>query len=102
MSLHQDTTVSRRTILLRWLDSETGKEGPSDQEESGGDWLHTHHSYPSFARQGFCWREPDPTYDLLRVFQILGLIRDASLFEARVLNPHPIPSLTETTGEKAV
>jgi len=68
----------------------------------GEGWHNNHHFYPSSARQGFRWWELDLTYYILRMFQMLGLIWDVRPVPARVLNPHPTPSLTETSREKAV
>ncbi|KPK22386.1 MAG: stearoyl-CoA 9-desaturase [Nitrospira bacterium SG8_3] len=68
----------------------------------GEGWHNNHHFYPSSARQGFRWWELDLTYYILRMFQMLGLIWDMRPVPARVLNPHPTPSFTEATREKAV
>jgi stearoyl-CoA desaturase (delta-9 desaturase) len=68
----------------------------------GEGWHNNHHFYPSSARQGFRWWELDLTYYILRMFQMLGLIWDVRPVPARVLNPHPTPSLTETFRQKAV
>ncbi len=68
----------------------------------GEGWHNNHHFYPSSARQGFRWWELDLTYYILRMFQMLGLIWDVRPVPARVLNPHPTPSFTEATREKAV
>lgn len=68
----------------------------------GEGWHNNHHFYPSSARQGFRWWELDLTYYILWMFQMLGLIWDVRPVPARVLNPHPTPSFTEATREKAV
>ena len=67
----------------------------------GEGWHNNHHFYPSSARQGFRWWELDLTYYILWMFQMLGLIWDVRPVPARVLSPHPTPSFTEATREKA-
>jgi len=41
-----------------------------------GEWHNNHHYYPTSARQGFRWWEPDCTYMVLALLSILGLIWD--------------------------
>jgi stearoyl-CoA desaturase (Delta-9 desaturase) len=42
----------------------------------GEGWHNNHHHYPGAVRQGFFWWEFDPTYWILRVMGLLGLVWD--------------------------
>ena len=42
----------------------------------GEGWHNNHHFYPASARQGFFKWEIDPTYYLLRLMALFGLVRD--------------------------
>ena len=43
---------------------------------SGEGWHNNHHRYPWAARQGFRWYQIDVTYYVLRLFGLLGVVRD--------------------------
>jgi len=42
----------------------------------GEGWHNNHHAYQASARQGFRWWEIDPTYYLLRLLGLLGIVWD--------------------------
>lgn len=51
-----------------------------------GDGFHNnHHRYAMSARHGFYWWEFDATYYLIRLFEVLGLVRDVKTPPAGVL-----------------
>ena len=52
---------------------------------TGEGWHNNHHHYASSAKQGFFWWEIDPTYWVLRVWQMVGLIHDLRCPPAHVL-----------------
>lgn len=54
----------------------------------GEAWHNNHHYYPISARQGFYWWEFDPTYDLLRVLRLLGLVWDLRTPPTEVRDRH--------------
>jgi stearoyl-CoA desaturase (delta-9 desaturase) len=43
---------------------------------SGEGWHNNHHRYPWAARQGFRWWQIDVTYYVLRLFSLVGVVRD--------------------------
>jgi stearoyl-CoA desaturase (delta-9 desaturase) len=65
------TDTSRNNALLALL---TMGEG----------WHNNHHHYQSSANQGFFWWELDPSYYLIRLFELLGLVRDVRVPPERV------------------
>ena len=42
----------------------------------GEGWHNNHHHYPASARQGFFWWEFDPTYYILRMLSVVGIVKD--------------------------
>ena len=52
----------------------------------GEGWHNNHHHYPVCARQGFFWWELDPTYYLLRLMELCGIIRELRGLPQGVLN----------------
>ncbi len=42
----------------------------------GEGWHNNHHHYPACARQGFRWWEFDPTYWVLRIGAMLGIVKE--------------------------
>jgi stearoyl-CoA desaturase (delta-9 desaturase) len=42
----------------------------------GEGWHNNHHHYPASARQGFFWWEIDPTFYILRLLSLVGVVRD--------------------------
>lgn len=50
----------------------------------GEGWHNNHHHYPAAARQGFRWWEIDPTYYLLRLMSLFGLVWDLKPVPARL------------------
>lgn len=55
--------TSRNSVFVALI---TGGEG----------WHNNHHHYPPAARQGFFWWEFDPTYYVLRLLALVGIVRD--------------------------
>ena len=53
---------------------------------SGEGWHNNHHYLPSSSRQGFTWWEVDPTYYVLRLLALIGLVRDLKVPPARLLD----------------
>ncbi len=51
----------------------------------GEGWHNNHHYYPSSARQGFYWWEIDLTFYVLKLMEMIGLIRDIRPVPAKVL-----------------
>lgn len=51
----------------------------------GEGWHNNHHRYPGAVRQGFFWWEFDPTYYLLRLLALFGIVRDLRPVPAGVL-----------------
>jgi stearoyl-CoA desaturase (delta-9 desaturase) len=60
---------------------------------SGEGWHNNHHHYPGSAQQGFFWWQVDPTYYVLRLLQLLGLVWDLRDVPKKSLEgplvPHP-------------
>jgi stearoyl-CoA desaturase (delta-9 desaturase) len=50
----------------------------------GEGWHNNHHYYPGSARQGFYWWEFDPTYYVLRLLGMVGLVWDINPVPSRV------------------
>jgi stearoyl-CoA desaturase (Delta-9 desaturase) len=50
----------------------------------GEGWHNNHHYCASTARQGFVWWEIDPTYYLLKVLSLLGIVKNLKPLPARV------------------
>lgn len=50
----------------------------------GEGWHNNHHYYPGSARQGFYWWEFDPTYYVLRLLKLVGLVWDINPVPSRV------------------
>lgn len=42
----------------------------------GEGWHNNHHYYPHCARQGFFWWEIDPTYYVLRLLKLVGIVHE--------------------------
>jgi stearoyl-CoA desaturase (delta-9 desaturase) len=42
----------------------------------GEGWHSNHHHHPTSARQGVPWWELDPTYSVLRLLAVVGLVHD--------------------------
>ncbi len=49
----------------------------------GEGWHNNHHHYPAAARNGFFWWEFDPTFYLLKLLKMLGIIRDLKELPAK-------------------
>ena len=59
----------------------------------GEGWHNNHHRYQAATRNGFFWYEIDPTYYLLKLMSLLGLVRDLKpvpdkIMEEARLNRH--------------
>jgi stearoyl-CoA desaturase (Delta-9 desaturase) len=67
--------TSRNSLVVALL---TGGEG----------WHNNHHHYPASARQGFYWWELDPTYYVLRLLCVVGVVRDLRTPPPRVRAGH--------------
>lgn len=62
----------------------------------GEGWHNNHHHYPAATRQGFYWWEFDPTYYLLRIIGLTGLISDLRPVPEKILAEGRSASLTGT------
>jgi stearoyl-CoA desaturase (delta-9 desaturase) len=73
----------------------------------GEGWHNNHHRYQRAARNGFYWWEFDPTWYVIRLMAVVGLVWDLQLVpkriyeEARVTKARralapPVPSIRET------
>jgi len=51
---------------------------------SGEGWHNNHHHYQASARQGFFWWEIDPTYYVLRLLSLVGVVHQLRTPPARV------------------
>jgi stearoyl-CoA desaturase (Delta-9 desaturase) len=51
---------------------------------TGEGWHNNHHHYQASARQGFFWWEIDPTYYVLRLLSLVGVVRQLRTPPARV------------------
>ncbi len=51
----------------------------------GEGWHNNHHHHPTAARQGVHWYEIDPTYAILRVLAVFGVVRDLRAPSERAL-----------------
>jgi stearoyl-CoA desaturase (delta-9 desaturase) len=61
---------------------------------TGGEgWHNNHHRYPWAARQGFRWWQVDPTYYVLRILQMLGIVSQ--------LRPVPVTVIDEARAARA-
>jgi stearoyl-CoA desaturase (delta-9 desaturase) len=76
----------------------------------GEGWHNNHHYFPGSARQGFYWWEVDPSYLMLRLMRVFGLVWDLSpvpprVYEAaerhRSLDRRPPSRAGERAGERA-
>lgn len=56
----------------------------------GEGWHNNHHYYKASTRQGFYWWEFDPTYYVLRLFALVGLVRDIKEPSEEVKESHRI------------
>jgi stearoyl-CoA desaturase (delta-9 desaturase) len=55
----------------------------------GEGWHNNHHAHQSSVRQGFKWWEIDPTYYILKVLSLFGIVRDLKQPPEKVLrNEH--------------
>lgn len=52
----------------------------------GEGWHNNHHYYPHCARQGFFWWEFDPTYYVLRMLKMVGIVHTIKEPSKRVLD----------------
>jgi stearoyl-CoA desaturase (Delta-9 desaturase) len=57
----------------------------------GEGWHNNHHHYPKAARQGRCIWELDPTYRILRLLALTGLVSDLHEINDRALTTRRIP-----------
>jgi len=51
----------------------------------GEGWHNNHHHQPTSAREGDRWYEIDPTYGVLRVLSLVGIVHDLRLPKAKAL-----------------
>lgn len=51
----------------------------------GEGWHNNHHYYPHCARQGFFWWEIDPTYYVIKLLKVVGIVHEIKEPNARVL-----------------
>ncbi|SKA79900.1 stearoyl-CoA desaturase (delta-9 desaturase) [Prosthecobacter debontii] len=51
----------------------------------GEGWHNNHHYYPHCARQGFFWWEIDPTYYVIKVLKMVGIVHEIKEPTRRVL-----------------
>ena len=58
----------------------------------GEGWHNNHHRYPASTRQGFFWWEIDISFMLLRLFAMVGLVRD--------MKPVPLAVMLDAKGIK--
>lgn len=56
----------------------------------GEGWHNNHHHYPASARQGFYWWEIDPSYYILKLLSVFGLVWDIRPVTERALNSRRI------------
>ncbi|MBV6497813.1 MAG: hypothetical protein CJBNEKGG_00025 [Prosthecobacter sp.] len=52
----------------------------------GEGWHNNHHYYPHCARQGFFWWEIDPTYYVLKLLKLVGIVHEIKEPTKRVLD----------------
>ena len=45
----------------------------------GEGWHNTHHAFPTSARHGLRWWQPDVSYSVIRLLWLLGLARNVKL-----------------------
>jgi stearoyl-CoA desaturase (delta-9 desaturase) len=45
----------------------------------GEGWHNNHHAFPTSARHGLTWREPDPTWLTISILKLLGLAKEIRL-----------------------
>ena len=56
----------------------------------GEGWHNNHHHYQRSARQGFYWWELDVSYYVLKLFELVGLVRDVEGVPLHVRDELPV------------